>query len=499
MIGQEGTRWQQALKLEENESVASILLKLEQLGAREAAIVAPPGLKVFRNPVSMRLLQRKAEDLGIAVTLISNDERTRKLCAETGFGCYSDVEAFRRDDIRRKYHDRPKAIAGMPFGSRMSVIGALGLVLLIAIVGYVVLPAASITVVPEATALQVDVPITADSSTAAIDPARGKIPAKFVTSGEVTGQTRVNATGQRDLPDQPARGLVSFTNQTDQALTVPKSTIVLAGPLAFATLQDVQVTPTVNIGGVAITGTGSASVVAVLPGEDGNVKVGSITAVDGPLASKVTVKNDVALTGGTKKKQTYLSSDDQAKTKQALLAQLQQQAVDRIRGQIARNESFVQSPDSTGDGAIEELTYEESPEQVTGSTTLHMKVIVRGLTFQGDDVNQAVQQAMEDAVSKQRSGARLLDEPLTIQPPALIGNDSTTASLQVRATGRIAPALDRNALADRVRGLDAVTAESALDRTSGVHQANVKLWPAWAKKVPSLSWRVSVAITNPTN
>jgi hypothetical protein len=499
MIATEGTRWREALKLEQNESVASILLKLEQLGAREVAIVAPPELKAFRNPVSMRLLQRKAQDLGIALTIISSHPFTRQLCAETGFTHYADLDAFRRDDIRRKFHDRPKATARRPFGSRLSIAGGLALLALITIVGSVVLPAATVTVVPEATTLALDVPVTADSSASTIDAAARRIPAKFVTSGEISGQAIVNATGQRDVPDQDAHGVVTFTNQTAQAVTVPKSTIVLAGPIAFATLQDTQVAPTVNAGGVTITGTGSTTVAAVLPGESGNVKVGAITAIDGPLASKLTVKNDAAFTGGSNKKQGFLSADDQAKAKQALLAQLRQQALDRIHGQIARNESFVQSPDSAGDGAVEELTYELSPEQVTSSTTLHLKVMVRGLTFQGDDINQVVQQAMQDAAAKEGSGARLLDEPLTIQPPVVVGNDGTAVRLQVHATGRMAPPLDRGALQDRVQGLDAATAKAALERTPGIRQASVKLWPAWVRKVPWLAWRVSVAIASPAS
>jgi len=129
--------WQQALKLDDNESIASIVLKLEQLSAREIAIVAPRSLKVFRNPVSMRLLQRKADDLGIAVTIISEDSFTRQLCSETGFSHYTNVETFRRDDIRRKFRDRPQARARPPISSRVSAIGALCLLVLIVIVGYV--------------------------------------------------------------------------------------------------------------------------------------------------------------------------------------------------------------------------------------------------------------------------------------------------------------------------------------------------------------------------
>ncbi|MFI5269841.1 MAG: hypothetical protein ACHQ7M_20885, partial [Chloroflexota bacterium] len=252
-------------------------------------------------------------------------------------------------------------------------------------------------------------------------------------------------------------------------------------------------------GDTPIPGAGSASVQAADSGDTGNVPVGAITAVQGALASKVSVINRSATTGGSNKKATYLSSDDQAKAKRALLDQLRQQGLDKIRGQIARNETFLPSPDSAGEGAVEELTYAESPEQVTGQTTLHMKVLVRGLTFQGDDVNQVVAQAMDTAARRKASDARLSDAPLAIDPPVVLSNDGATVKLQVHTAGRMSTPLNASALADQVHGMTTATARERLASTTGVAQADVQLWPAWANKVPSFSWRIHTTIVSPPN
>jgi hypothetical protein len=486
--------WRETLALAENESIASILLKLERVPSREIAIVAPSHLRVFRNPVSMRLLQRKAEDLGIDVTIVSDDELTRHLCLETGFGCYASVDAFTRDASRPRGYE--VALPRFSYASWVSAVAGLGLVGLIAFVGYFVLPAASVTVTPASSTLAIDLPVIADENTGTVDLGAGKIPAHVVV-GEVDGFTTVNATGQRDVPNQTARGLVTLTNLTDQPVTVPKSTILLAGKIVFFTLQDTQVAPSLNVGGTPLPGNGTASIQASDPGEEGNVPAGAITSVQGPLGSKVSVINHAAMSGGSKKKTTYLSSDDQAKSKQALLDQLRQRAVDKIHGQIARNETFLASPDSAGEGAVEQLTYEESPEQVTGQTRLHLKVLVRGLTFQGDDVNQVVAQRMDDAVRQRGPGARLLNEPLTIEPPVVASNDGATIKLQVHATGRMVSSLNASQLAEKVRGQSETAAETALRAAPGVGSADVQLWPAWAKKVPSFSWRIHLGIANP--
>jgi hypothetical protein len=487
--------WQETLTFAENENIASILLKMERLPGRELAIVAPPHLRVFRNPVSMRLLQRKAEDLGLEVIIISRDEMTRQLCAEVGFGCYGDVTGFRRENSRPRRFEQQLLATRLRW---VSAVAGLCLLALILFVGYFVLPAASITVTPASTALDADVPVVADSNANSVDLAAGKIPAHVVTSGDVEGSSTVSASGQRDVPNQAARGSVTFTNLTDQPVSVPKNTIVQAGKVAFFTVADTQVGPSLKIGDTPIPGAGPASIQAADPGDGGNVPVGAVTAVQGAIASKVSVINRSATTGGTNKKGSYLSSDDQAKAKQALLTQLRKQALDKIRGQIARNETFLPNPDSGGD-PVEELTYAESPEQVTGQTTLHMKIIIRGLTFQGDDVNQVVAQAMDNAARRRAGNARLSDAPLAIDPPVVVSNDGTIIKLQVHTAGRVSTPLNASGLADQVRGMSAAAARNRLALTPGVGQADVQLWPAWANKVPSFSWRIRTTVTSPPN
>lgn len=484
--------WQETLTFAKNESIASILLKLERVPSRSVAILATPDLAVFRNAVSMRLLQRRAEDLGLDITLISNDRMTRQLCAEIGFGCYSDASSFRRENAQPHYRREPRVAGDMI----VAAVAGLAFAILAGFMALVVLPSAAITITPVASNLAVDVPVVADSSATSVDLANSRIPAKFVSSGDVDGSVVVNATGQRDVPSQPARGFVTFTNLTAQPLAVPKSTIVTGGKIAFATVSDTQVGPSISIGSTAIPGTDVAAVQAVEPGEGGNVPVGAITAVQGALSTKVSVINHSALTGGAKKKATYLSSDDQAKARQLLLTQLLQQALDKIRSQTPRNETFLPSPDNDGDNAIEEATYEDSAEQVTTQTRLHMKVLLRGLTFQGDDVNQVVSQAVDNAIRQRGSGTQL-SGPLSIDPPVVAGNDGSVVKLQVHTAARVVTPLDTAAVAQQTRGLSASEAKVALLKTAGVGDADVELWPGWVRHVPRLAWRIHTTIAAP--
>ena len=380
----------------------------------------------------------------------------------------------------------------------LSLGAAAAMLSLMAWVGYFALPAASVTVSPAATALSITVPVVADSATGSVDLGGGRIPAKTVTA-EVTGERVVKASGQRDIPGTPARGTVTFTNLTEDPLTIPNSTIVLAGSKVFFTTLDTTLLPSMTIGGFPVPGTANVFVQSTDGGDQTNVAAGAITAVQGSLAGKVSVVNSAPLTGGSNKTATYLSAEDQAQAKQALLDSLRQQDMDKAKSQIAKNETFLASPSSSGDGAVEELTYEESPEQVTTQTTLHMKVLVRGLIFQGDDVNQVVADSFSRAVAQQAPGSQQLNTPLSIDPPVVTGNDGSAINLQVHTSGRIATPIDSRKVEEATSGLDPAAAQAALGKLPGVAKSSIDLWPGWVKKVPAASWRIHVSITDPVS
>jgi hypothetical protein len=134
---------------------------------------------------------------------------------------------------------------------------------------------------------------------------------------------------------------------------------------------------------------------------------------------------------------------------------------------------------------------------VTGQTTLHMKVLIRGLTFQGDDVNQVVAETMDAAAQRKASDARLSDAPLVIDPPVVVGNDGAIIKLKVHSTGRVSTPLNADALRDQLRGLPAEAARERLAATPGVGRADVELWPGWASKVPSFAWRIHTTVASP--
>ncbi len=341
-----------------------------------------------------------------------------------------------------------------------------------------------------------DVSIVADVQQSDLDTANFRIPARVLTA-EIDGQQNVTATGQRDAPDATARGVVTFTNTSPDAISVPVGTIVNAGAVSFSTTQASQVPPATKAGDTSINGSATVPIVALTAGTDGNVKTGSITSISGALAGRLTVLNSAATSGGANKKVSYLSGTDQGTAKEALRQQLVQQGLDRIHSQLQRNQTFIPSTQSQTDDAIEELTYEQTPEQVTNQTVLHMKVLVKGLTFVGDDVNSVVDQAMRNAVKKAPQGLQLMNDPLVIDPPVVAASDASTVKLQVHAAGHVLTPLNSGALIEGVRGKTAEQARAYLQTAPGAGNAELQLWPAWIGRTSRFAWRIRVEQVNP--
>ncbi|MHB8619911.1 MAG: hypothetical protein ACYDAG_10115, partial [Chloroflexota bacterium] len=125
-------------------------------------------------------------------------------------------------------------------------------------------------------------------------------------------------------------------------------------------------------------------------------------------------------------------------------------------------------------------------------------VLVRGLTFQGDDVNAVVDQAVRNAVKRAGPGVLVSDQPLKIQPPVVVAHDQSTVRMNVHAIAQVVSSVDPARIAAAVRGLTPRAASRLLDSRPGIGRVRVDLWPRWARTLPSFSWRIHVVVGRPT-
>ena len=152
----------------------------------------------------------------------------------------------------------------------------------------------------------------------------GAIPAHHLTV-TVEGRQENEASGQTGIPDNPAKGLIVFTNLTDQEITIPQGTILRTtdptSPYRFTTLSETTINPESGA-------TTRVPIECTNPGPQGNLPENSLVVIEGDLSRSLTATNPEPTSGGDERLSRSPTLDDYQTLSEDLLASLWQTALD---------------------------------------------------------------------------------------------------------------------------------------------------------------------------
>ncbi|MGC8827417.1 MAG: hypothetical protein ACP5TV_10480, partial [Anaerolineae bacterium] len=248
--------------LDRSDDIGTLLQRLERVEGRHALIVVPGSEPLLASEVDLRLLKRRADALQLDVIVVAKDGLTRRLGREVGLRIYASqragMAALRR--LQRRHGTPRRAVvrdalkpqvvetvetargrrkkspaeqyrvySARPKRSLPTQIAAvLFLIALAAGLAYVLLllvPEATVTMVPAVQRVETSVTITADLNAYEVDFTRRIIPARVVEV-RVEGTATIPTTEKRDAPNNRAAGRVVFVNKTDEEVKIPAGTVV---------------------------------------------------------------------------------------------------------------------------------------------------------------------------------------------------------------------------------------------------------------------------------
>jgi hypothetical protein len=243
----------------------------------------------------------------------------------------------------------------------------------------------------------------------------------------VEGTQTVNVTGDGGLPQSKAKGLVLFSNLTQDSVTIPSGTIVSADSIQFVTLDEVIVSAGV---GRKI----EAAVEALEPGLSGNVDAGAIDTISGRLSLFVSVNNPGSTGGGLELASVQASDQDRQRAKELLMAFLDGEASENIFTEIGRDDVLFN--DSIAISQILSETY-DPPAGAAGATlTLTMQVEYSARYASASDLSQLASLALNASIP---SGFSPASEAVKIESLGLpVLNEDGSARWQIRAERQIA-------------------------------------------------------------
>jgi hypothetical protein len=302
------------------------------------------------------------------------------------------------------------------------------------------------------------------------------------------------ATGQREIPDTGAQGMVFLTNPLTQAVTIPAGTVIVSldGEQEFLTTAEISV-PAADPFGAATFGTAVVDVSAIAPGPDGNLATGELA---GELPSGVLYQNRFPLDGGTLKVETFVTSDDLAGLAARAEAELQGGVDTALLGEIEPGWQLFDNPHATD---LLSASYSAAAGDVVEEVSIVAELRVEASVFNPDDLHHAATVELERRLgSMTPEGFGLVLDSMQTSAPQPIDSESGfafTMSSQATIEAYIDPALEAS-LPEDLTGKSEASAARILDDIGGLASYRLSYGPDWLpwEPVPRFANRISVDI-----
>lgn len=464
------------LTVEPDEEVEQIRARLARVQCRQVYLYLPRSNSDLRRWLSLALLRRTAEDLGLDITIVTRDAEVRMMADVVGF------------PTQRRLADAPISNPLSPISilqSPASAIAlALGLLLLGLVLAVLVLPSARISVIPAMISLERTVEVQAEPSLATVDVPGRRIPARRL---EVTLERQAQApvSVRREVPDARARGTVVFINQGEDAVEIPAGATVRkadGSSVAFRTLEGV------TLPGPAGT-TVRVPVEAVSAGVAGNLPAYTLDLLDPALGLPVAVVNDRPISGGSMRQVSVVTEAERIRVRDELLAQMRQEALQTLKAQVHEEETLI-------DASIE---FQVTDEAFSAPVGAEADTLVVDLTVHAAatavDLDHARQVAEEMLRGQVPAGYGLVAGSLVAEPGPVSDVKGGVVYLQVAARATAQAQVSKRDIKYAVRGWPVDEAARVLsERFPLAAEPRIDVSHGWLGRMPWLTLRIDIEV-----
>jgi len=506
------------VQLEAGDDAAVVRDRLAFLRGQRVLLVWPESGAALNRKLDLVLVQREATRLSIRLAIVTHDAEVTRNANELNISVFETIGESERKrwkrargnifaDRARKPDEEPSAGELMPVASRVRsdallpartrpLIQVAILLLIIAVIAaatYIIMPSASVSIVPAQERLQVQTPIVADPDPAVttVDVDAGMIPA-LIVQVPLEDSATIPTTGQREVEDRRASGAVVFINQTDSPIDIPEGTLVATSagtPIMF------QTTDTVLLGGgVGLQAEAPVEALPEYAGSLGNVDTGLINTVTGGLADRISVRNISPTTGGEDRILRTVTQADQERLLFTLRQQMQSRACEEMTARVTATQlvlcDTVRIIEERGD-----LTqFSAQPGDVADDLSLSMRLVVEATAIEQLNGQQIALARLSAQIPR---GRILLPETLEYSPSGVAIDNEGRVGFVMTASGIVTAQIDAEALRDRLAGRSLEDAHTYL-MTELDLQADttpqISVSPAWLPHLPLLPMRINVRV-----
>lgn len=495
-----------SIQLQQGDDWPVLWDRLRRVRERRVALILPWDTDLFDRVLDYELLWREAQELGKEVAVVTPDPDQRSLARHAGLSAFPTLDTAETARTWRRPPPRDLAPPRTPWweapipiwpppaprriprwirhvwqGARLTIF----LVTLVTILASAVLlvPQASVALVPAGETVSVIVPVGVDQTLETSDMSAGLIPARRV-GDYFEGYLEVETTGTSAFVSGRATGSVLFTNLLHQDVVVPSGTVVRTSggsfPVRFATTHDVT---------IPARGQASAAIEALGEGPAGNVGVNQINQVEGTAGLAIRVTNPDPTYGGATQEVRAVSQEDMDRARGLLIDQLLGTAYTGLQEYVEPNELLLRHS-LTVQGM--ETSYNRFLGERADTVGLHMRLLVTGLVV---DRGNAHAVAYASLVRSLPAGYELIWAGYEIGEMAEEPIGAGEYTFFVIASGYASAVIDLQEVRQSVAAQPPEEAQDTLSSDFPLGSSpQVSVWPDWFPRMPLLPLRITVSV-----
>jgi hypothetical protein len=452
-------------------TTAGELEKKEPPKAQEEAKEIPPEPQTSKGMIDIR-------PSGVKFTPYKDEKRA-------GLG----VEKISKSPI--KSTTKPSYDGGSLKKLKIMAIILLIVAILEGVLAYFYLPRANVNVVLKAEKLDKTYEITAQKD-ATLNIETSTIGAQVVSVDKETSKD-LPTSGTKDVGEK-AKGTITITNETgtDQPL-VATTRFVSANNLVFRSTAAVTIPKAyLDPGGNKINGSATASVVADATGEAYNIGPSNFTipGLAAAVQSKIYGRNGAAMSGGSTRKIKIVSETDIQNAQTQLMNELIVSGKEEALSKTNKDENI--SLEGSAGGIV--ISGSANPAVGAEAETFkyNLKATINVIVVKKSDYYNILTSKIDNEIAKDKE---LLPGELEKTTESKVTNLDIANGKMVIASHVVAPIvakMDLNAMKNNIKGKSVTNAISYLKAFEEIYDAQISLWPFFARKIPITSKRIYI-------
>ena len=362
----------------------------------------------------------------------------------------------------------------------------------ISVAGYLFIPSAKITIVPNIFKEKTDFNVNISNSSQA---GEENIPVRVIDKTEEIS-LKYDVTGKSDSSGKKAHGSVVLYNEYSASSQTLIATTRLESPdgKVFRLTKNVVVPGTTMVGGSLQPGAIETEVIADQPGSEYNIDQTKFSIPGfsgGPKFDKFYAKSSVSMTGGSSdgnEKPSVISQQDMDNAKIKTEEAIKEKIREIIGNEIRAGEKYLPEAEKI---TITKSSSDAKVGDTASSFNYNVQCSSRALVFSESGIREMILKSLDN-----QSQNPELNKKISKIEYDNIEADFDNSAIKLRVFGEVnmAPDVEIEKIKKEILGKNYDEFRDVLRKYPSVKNANIELWPSFVSRVSQYSKRVDVQV-----